>query len=66
MDFLVVLLFVIRPAAVFLATVGSKLTYAERLLLAWIHPRGIVAAAIASLFALEIAAVAGIDGGTHD
>jgi len=61
LDFLVVLLFVIRPAAVFLATVGSKLTYAERLLLAWIHPRGIVAAAIASLFALEIAARAAAD-----
>ncbi len=61
--FLVALLLVVRPAAVFLATLGSQLTYRERLLLAWIHPRGIVAAAVASLFALEIATVAAAEPG---
>ena len=48
-------LFVIRPLAVLAATLGSDLPWNERLLLAWIHPRGIVAAAVASLLALELA-----------
>ena len=33
---------------------GSKLTMRERGLIAWIGPRGIVAAAVASLFALRL------------
>jgi Trk K+ transport system NAD-binding subunit len=33
----------------------SELTWRERVLLAWLHPRGIVAAAVASLLALELA-----------
>lgn len=52
--FVAVLIFVIRPAATLLATAGSDLSRNERLLLAWIHPRGIVAAAVASLFALGL------------
>ncbi|MEM9186857.1 MAG: cation:proton antiporter [Planctomycetota bacterium] len=44
---------VVRPIAAGLATVGSDLRRNERLLLAWIHPRGIVAAAVASLLALQ-------------
>ena len=52
--FVATLILVIRPLATLIATVGSELTRNERLLLAWIHPRGIVAAAIASLFALEL------------
>lgn len=50
--FVAVLILVIRPLATLLATAGSDLSRSERLLLAWIHPRGIVAAAVASLFAL--------------
>lgn len=49
-----VLILVVRPAAVFVSTIGSDLTWRERGFLAWIHPRGIVAAAVASLLALEI------------
>lgn len=52
--FVVVLILVIRPAATMLATVGTDLERNERLLLAWIHPRGIVAAAVASLFAIGL------------
>lgn len=52
--FVVVLLLAVRPAATLLATVGSDLTRNERVLLSWIHPRGIVAAAVASLFALGL------------
>jgi len=46
-----VLMFLIRPAAVFAGTVFSDLQWKERLLIAWIGPRGIVAAAVASFFA---------------
>ncbi|WP_425395663.1 cation:proton antiporter [Aeoliella sp.] len=49
-----VLVLVVRPAAVFLSTWGSELTRKERLFLSWIHPRGIVAAAVATLFTIGI------------
>lgn len=51
---LAVALFIARPAAVLLSSLGSNLNLRERLLLGWIAPRGIVAAAIASLFALRL------------
>lgn len=51
--FLAVLL-VIRLVAVFGACVMSKLTWREQLFLSWMAPRGIVAAAVSSLFALEL------------
>lgn len=54
--FLFAVLFVARPMAVFLSATGSKLSFAERGLIAWIGPRGIVAAAVASLFALRLEA----------
>ncbi len=53
--FLAILIVAIRPLAVLAATLGSVLNWRERLLLACIHPRGIVAAAVASLLALELA-----------
>ncbi len=59
--FVMLLILVVRPVAVFLSTVGSPLTWAERACLAWIHPRGIVAAAVSSLLALEIVNVLGPD-----
>ncbi|MEE4186695.1 MAG: sodium:proton antiporter [Gammaproteobacteria bacterium] len=46
--------FVARPAKVLLCSIGSKLSLKERLLLAWIGPRGIIAAAISALFALRL------------
>lgn len=45
------LMFVIRPAAVLLGTAKSKLKWPERVFIAWIGPRGIVAAAVAAFFA---------------
>ena len=58
-----VMVVVIRPAAVALATRGSALTLRERAFLAWMAPRGIVAGASASAFALELSSdgVAGAD-----
>ncbi len=52
--FLAVVMFVGRPASVLVATIGSPLSWKERLFLAWMAPRGIVAAAVASIFALEL------------
>ncbi len=38
-----------RPAAIMLATIGANMEFRERLLLSWIAPRGIVAAATAGV-----------------
>jgi len=46
--------FVARPVKMFVSTLGSSLSWQERTLLAWIGPRGIVAAAIAALFAIRL------------
>ncbi|MDT8439091.1 MAG: sodium:proton antiporter [Wenzhouxiangellaceae bacterium] len=48
--FVVAVLVLIRPASVWLATIGAQMRSADRKLLAWIAPRGIVAAATAGLF----------------
>ena len=47
--------FVARPFNVMFSTLRSNLRFGERALLAWIAPRGIVAAAISSLFAIKLA-----------
>lgn len=52
---LVAIMFVARPLSVSLATAGQGYSTREKLLLSWIAPRGIVAAAMASLFALRLA-----------
>ncbi len=52
--FLLTLIFIARPAAVWLSTIGTTLSWRERALIAWMAPRGIVAAAISALFALRL------------
>ncbi|MFB6347434.1 MAG: cation:proton antiporter [bacterium] len=52
--FLAVLILLVRPAAITLSTLGSQLSWPERGFLAWLAPRGIVAAAVASLFAFKL------------
>jgi NhaP-type Na+/H+ or K+/H+ antiporter len=61
--FLAALILIVRPLVVGLSTAGSEFSWRERLLMAWIAPRGIVAAAVASIFALELseAGFAGAD-----
>lgn len=49
--------FVIRPLAVFSSTIGSGLNFGEKILLSWITPKGIVAAAVASFFAWKLHAL---------
>lgn len=46
--------FIARPLKVTYTTWGSSLTWRERALLAWIAPRGIVAAAVSALFAIKL------------
>lgn len=53
--FLAMLIFIVRPLSVFLSTINTDLTVNERLFLSFIYPRGIVAAAMASLFAIGLA-----------
>jgi NhaP-type Na+/H+ or K+/H+ antiporter len=53
--FLGVLFFVARPLSVFLSTFGSGLNLREKVFLSWMAPRGIVAAAVSSVFALKLA-----------
>jgi NhaP-type Na+/H+ or K+/H+ antiporter len=57
-----VLSLVVRPLAVLACTTGVGMGWREKLYLSWIGPRGIVAAAVASLFANQLAA-AGASGG---
>lgn len=48
------LMVVVRPVAVSLATIGLPLDLKQRLFLGWLAPRGIVTAAVASLFAIRL------------
>lgn len=52
--FVLVLIVVARPVGVLLSTWGSPLSWQERVFLGWLAPRGIVAAAVSSLFALRM------------
>lgn len=52
----IVVMFIARPAAVFASAFGTNLSLKEKLLLSWIAPRGIVAAAVSALFALKLEA----------
>lgn len=52
--FLAVMMFVARPLSVLLSTRTSKMTWKEKLFLSWMAPRGIVAAAVSSLFAFRL------------
>ena len=49
------LIFVVRPLNVLACTAGTGLNWREKAFLSWVAPRGIVAAAVASLFAERLA-----------
>lgn len=53
--FVGLLILVVRPLTVALCTIGSRLSWRERVFVGWMAPRGIVAAAVSSLFALRLA-----------
>ncbi|WP_214779818.1 sodium:proton antiporter [Exiguobacterium sp. s22] len=54
------ILFLVRPVAIYLSTIGGGLPLAERGFIGWIAPRGIVAMTVAGFFAEEVAHL-GID-----
>ena len=49
-----IVVFIIRPIAVFASTRNSNLKLNEKLFISWVGPRGIVAAGIASLFGSKL------------
>lgn len=51
---LAIVMFVARPLAVWTSSIGSNLKANEKMMISWIGPRGIVAAAISSLFAIRL------------
>ncbi|HSH85403.1 MAG TPA: cation:proton antiporter [Guyparkeria sp.] len=51
---LAAIVFVAQPLKVWLSTIGGELNWREKLMIAWIGPRGIVAAAVSGLFALKL------------
>ncbi|WP_301099588.1 cation:proton antiporter [Otariodibacter sp.] len=47
-------MFIVRPLAVWISSFRSNLTFNEKAMISWVGPRGIVAAAISSLFAIQL------------
>ena len=54
--FMLTVILVVRPASVFLSTIKTGMPWKERLWLGLVAPRGIVAAAVASIFAFRLVA----------
>ncbi len=52
--FFALLMLVVRPLAVAASSIGTTLGWKEQAFLAWLAPRGIVAAAVASLFSFRL------------
>ncbi len=52
--FLAVMILAVRPLAVWASCIGTGLNWREQLFLAWMAPRGIVAASVSSVFALRL------------
>lgn len=53
---IVSVMIIVRPLAIFLATIGTDLRWQDRVLLGWIAPRGVVAAAVAGVFGPDMVA----------
>ena len=51
---IIILMLVARPLAVWIAAIGTDLSWQEKTFLGWVAPRGIVAAAVAALFAFKL------------
>ncbi len=48
------LMVIVRPVSIWIATIGRELNSKEKIFLAWLAPRGIVTAAVASLFSIRL------------
>ncbi len=60
--FVSAILFLVRPLTVLPSMIGTDLTWKERLFVSWIAPRGIVAIAIASVFAQGLTDIGSNEG----
>ncbi len=48
------LMVIVRPISIWIATMGRELNLKEKIFLSWLAPRGIVTAAVASLFSIRL------------
>ena len=48
------LMVIVRPISIWIATMGRDLNLKDKIFLAWLAPRGIVTAAVASLFSIRL------------
>ncbi|WP_299810297.1 sodium:proton antiporter [uncultured Shewanella sp.] len=58
---LAVVMLIARPLSIWCCGVGTSLSKGDKWFLSWVAPRGIVAAAVSSLFAIKLEAI-GIEG----
>jgi len=58
---LMVVMFVARPLSIWVSGLGTNVSSKDKWFLSWVAPRGIVAAAISSLFAIKLESV-GLEG----
>jgi NhaP-type Na+/H+ or K+/H+ antiporter len=63
--FVAALILVVRPLSVFISLWGSELKWRERTFLACLAPRGIVAAAVSSVFGLGAASLLATEGASE-
>ncbi|MBN4076358.1 sodium:proton antiporter [Gemmatimonas aurantiaca] len=52
--FIAALVLIIRPLTIYVSALGQDLKFREKLFLAWMAPRGIVAAAVVSVFSIRL------------
>ena len=57
--FLAIMIVAVRPLCVLLSCLGTGLNWREQAFLAWMAPRGVVAASVSSVFALRLAGDSG-------
>lgn len=60
--FVVLIMFVARPLAVLISFIGIDIPFREKLTVAWIGPRGVVAVAVSGLFGTRLVEVGVEDG----
>ncbi len=60
--FIVVIMAVARPVAVFLSLIGTNLTLPEKGFVAWVAPRGVVAVAVSGFFGQRLTDLGYADG----
>lgn len=49
--YVLLMMFIVRPLSIFISTMGTKLSFNEKVLVGWIAPRGIVALTVSGYFA---------------